>query len=78
MVKSLQGMLQVCEAYAAKHNLTFSTDPNPQKCKTKCLKFQKKIVEVKPLKLCGDYLFWVTNVKHLGNYLEDKGPCNGN
>ena len=43
---SLQGMLQVCEAGAAKHNLTFSTDPNPQKCKTKCLKFEKKIEEV--------------------------------
>ena len=31
----LQKMIQVCEIYAAEHNLVFSTDPIPAKSKTK-------------------------------------------
>ena len=36
---SLQDMILTMEEYAASHNLQFSTDPNPQKCKTKCLAY---------------------------------------
>ena len=35
--ESMAKMLMVCEKYAAEHNLVFSTDPVPQKSKTKCL-----------------------------------------
>ena len=69
---SLQNMLQVCEEYAADHNLKFSTDKNPTKCKTKCLKFLQKDRFVQPLQLCRNPLPWVDGAKHLGNYIENK------
>ena len=69
---SLQNMLSVCEDYAKEHNLKFSTDKNPTKCKTKCLKFLHKDIYVKPLDLCGNPLLWVDGAKHLGNYIENK------
>ena len=31
---ALQDQLKTCEEYAKSHILTFSTDPNPAKCKT--------------------------------------------
>ena len=34
---SLQEMVKVCEEYASEHNLKFSIDANPVKCKTKCI-----------------------------------------
>ena len=69
---SFQNMLQVCEEYAAKHNLKFSTDKNPTKCKTNCLKFLQKDRFVKPLDLCGKPVSWVDGAKHFGNYIENK------
>ena len=36
---ALQCMIDTCEEYAEAHNLKFSTDPDPVKCKTKCLAF---------------------------------------
>ena len=43
----LQDMLLICEKYADKHNLKFSTDPNPLKSKTKCMAFfeERKITK---------------------------------
>ena len=38
----LQEMLDTCEEYANEHNLTFSTNDNPNKNKTKCMAFLKK------------------------------------
>ena len=35
-IDSLQEMLNICEQYSFMHNLKFSTDANPAKCKTKC------------------------------------------
>ena len=35
----LQEMLTICQEYGEKHNLVYSTDPNPVKSKTKCLFF---------------------------------------
>ena len=51
---ALQEMLDTCESYAEEHNLIFSTDPNPVKCKTKCIQFLKKSREIAPLSLCGN------------------------
>ena len=34
---AMQMMLYKCQAYAAEHNIMFSTDPNPSKSKTKCI-----------------------------------------
>ena len=63
---SLQDMILTMEEYAASHNLQFSTDPNPQKCKTKCLAYLKKPRELASMMLCGNPLPWVDSVKHLG------------
>ena len=41
-LSSLQDMLNTCEEYAASHNLKFSTDPDPVKCKTKLMAFKSK------------------------------------
>ena len=68
---SLQEMLNICEKYAEIHNLRFSTDPNPNKCKTKCLAFLKKERNLSCLTLCGNPLPWVKSGKHLGNTLEN-------
>ena len=69
---ALQEMLKICEQFAKEHNLQFSTDPNPRKCKTKCIAFLKKQRQLPGLKLCGDFLPWAENFKHLGNNLENK------
>ena len=69
---ALQEMLKICKQFAEEHNLQFSTDPNPRKCKTKCIAFLKKQRQLPGLKFCGDFLPWAENFKHLGNNLENK------
>ena len=64
---ALQKMLEICEKFAEKHNLKFSTDVDPKKCKTKCIAFMKKTRELSEMKLCGNNLPWVNQFKHLGN-----------
>ena len=70
---SLQEMLRTCENYAAEHNLKFSTNDNPAKCKTKCIAFQ---LHEQPfsnnVELCGVPLPWVEGGLHLGNTLSNK------
>ena len=66
---ALQDMLTTCEEYAASHNLQFSTDPDPAKCKTKLMAFLKTPRELPRLLLCGTPLPWVDKVKHLGNII---------
>ena len=68
----LQEMLNTCEEYALSHNLKFSTDPQPKKCKTKCIAFLKRQRDLPNLKLCGNNLPWVSSGKHLGNTIENK------
>ena len=34
---AMQLMLNKCEDYAARHNIMFSTDPIPEKSKSKCV-----------------------------------------
>ena len=69
---ALQCMLDTCEEYAEKQTLGFSTDPDPIKCKTKCLALISKKRELQNMMLCGHPLPWVDHCKHLGNYLENK------
>ncbi len=67
----LQKMLNVCERYATEHNLTFSTDTNPQKSKTKCVGFLLKERDLPAMNLCGNALPWVKTGKHLGLKIEN-------
>ena len=69
---ALQEMIKTCEDYAKSHNLCFSTDKDPNKCKTKCLAFQQKDRPLPPLYLCGDPLPWVSSAKHLGITIENR------
>ena len=65
-------MLDLCEKYALKHNLQFSTDPNPSKSKSKCIYFTGKLRHVSepdPLSLFGEELPWVNSAEHLGHTL---------
>ena len=52
----LQEMLDTCEEYANEHNLTFSTNDNPNKSKTKCMAFLKKKKTLTNMTLCGKKL----------------------
>ena len=66
-------MLETCEQYAMQHNLEFSTDPNPDKSKSKCIYFTGKarnVVLPDPLHLRGEQLPWVSTVEHLGHTLQ--------
>ena len=69
---ALQEMLVTCEEYAKKHNLIFSTDVNPKKCKTKFIAFLKKNRDIAKVKLCGNPLPWVEDGKHLGLHYLNK------
>ena len=71
-IHALQEMVNICEKYAISHGLKFSTDPNPSKCKTKCLAFLKKKRELPNIKLGGNDLPWVSSGNHLGNTLDNK------
>ena len=62
----LQEMIKTCEIYGNDHNLTFSTNPITNKCKTKCLAFLKKARSLRNLQLNGRDLPWVDVAKHLG------------
>ena len=64
---SLQEMLKTCEEYASEHNLKFSTNIDPKKCKTKCMAFLFKQRDPGVIELCGDPLPWVPGGIHLGN-----------
>ena len=70
-------MLKICQEYGVKHNLVFSTDPNPAKSKTKCLYFCGRSHNVEypaPLILDGKPLPWVITATHLGHELSQ--VCN--
>ena len=66
-------MVKECQDFAKTNNLTFSTDDNPIKSKTKCIIFSKKpldTTEVKKIILDNKELPWVPSLKHLGMTLE--------
>ena len=66
-IEGLQDMLKVCQDYALEHTLTFSTNPDPQNSKTKCMAFLKTQRDLKTLTLCGNPHGWVKSGKYLGN-----------
>ena len=69
----LQVMINKCAEFMKGKKLKFSTNVNPSKSKTKCVIFSKKAkdrINVLPVKLNGDDLPWVPEIKHLGNLLE--------
>ena len=65
-LNSLQDMIKTMEIYANSHNLIFSTDPVPSKCKTKTIAFVVKKTTLRTMMLCGNPLPWVSKFKHLG------------
>ena len=71
-IEALQDMLNICEKYAASHGLKFSTDPNPNKSKTRCLAFLQRERNLRPVLLCGNKLPWIASCKHLGNTIVTK------
>ena len=68
---AMKTMLGVCEDFADLHNLTFSTDPDASKSKTKCLFMcgQGDPVYPDPIQLYGCDLSWVVHATHLGHEL---------
>ena len=72
---SLQSMMSICEDYAKRHNLVFSTDPDPSKSKTKCLLFRLNNREEKPVKIIlnDQPLPWVEHAAHLGHEFHTSG-----
>ena len=71
---ALQQQLHICQEYAAKHNLSFSTDPDPKLSKSKCVFFRqgREDTPVK-VRLCGQPLPWVDTATHLGHELHYSG-----
>ena len=68
---ALQTQLNICGDYAAKHNLEFSTDPDPIKSKSKCLFFHLGREETPAnVWLSGQPLPWVERAAHLGHELD--------
>ena len=71
--KGLQDMLDLSEEYVKNHNISFSTNSDVSKSKTKAIVFTRKKLkfEPAPLKLNGNLLPWVENAKYLGNFIEN-------
>ena len=67
----LQLMVNICQDFVASKNLSFGTNADISKLKTKCIVFTKKCMqEPKCIKLDGNNLPWVDNIKHLGHVLQ--------
>ena len=73
-VQGLQKMVNLCQKHAEDNDLVFSTDPDPKKSKTMCIAFNCSNKEsLAPVKLNDDNLPWVSQAKHIGNYLHEDG-----
>ena len=63
-VKGLRSMIDICENFGENYGVKFNSK------KTVCMLFSRLSVGSKPeVKLCGDRLMWVDNVKHLGHII---------
>ena len=71
----LQNMVDTCSGYAKKYHLTFSTNENPDKSKTKCMAFLKKDRNLRNIKLNKKDLPWVKTIKHLGSTIQNNLDC---
>ena len=69
-------MLQEAELWAAEYNVTFSTDPNPQKSNSK-LNYMcgsnTRLPKPADILLCGHALPWVSSATHLGHEIHESG-----
>ena len=73
---AMQQMLDVCEDFAKRFNVSFSTDPNPNKSKSKCIFMvgkKKNLPRPAPLRLGERDLPWVHTASHLGHELHESG-----
>ena len=70
--KGLQEMLHTAEKYVREHSISFSTNVDPSKSKTKGIIFSRKPLKAEPenVKLNGNPLPWVQKAKYLGNEVE--------
>ena len=69
-------MLSKCEDFAIRHNLQFSTDPDPRKSKSKCIFVcgrNRNLAKPATLTLYGADLPWVSTATHLGHELSEDG-----
>ena len=69
-------MLKEAEMWAAEFNVTFSTDPDPKKSKSKLIFMcgnNRTLAKPAPLSLCGRALPWVASATHLGHELHESG-----
>ena len=74
---AMVAMLATCEDYARRHNITFSTDDDPKKSKTKVIYMNGNMENTMypaPLKLNGKDLPYVKTATHLGHELSQ--ACN--
>ena len=74
--QAMQMMLNTVEDFAARYNISFSTDPDPRKSKSKCIFVVGKrrgLTKPSPLTLCGHNLPWVDSAIHLGHELHESG-----
>ena len=74
--QAMQMMLDTVEDFAGRYNISFSTDPDPRKSKSKCIFVVGKrrgLDKPYPLTLCGDQLPWVQSAIHLGHELHESG-----
>ena len=65
-LSALKSMIFIAEQYFTQHGLSFSTDPDPQKSKTKCIAWLKNKRTLPNLVLCGNQLPWVDKIMLLG------------
>ena len=73
---AMQQMLAVCEDYADRYNIFFTTHVNPEQSKSKCIYMvgnARNLVKPVPLRLCGQDLPWVETATHLGHELHSSG-----
>ena len=74
--QAMEMMLKTVEDFAARYNISFSTDPDPKKSKSKCIFIVGKrrgLAKPSPLVLCGHQLPWVESAVHLGHELHESG-----
>ena len=73
---AMQQMLDICDSFALRFNVQFSTDPTHSKSKSKCIYMvgkKKNLVKPAPLRLGDMKLPWVETASHLGHELHESG-----
>ena len=74
--RAMELMLREAEAWAQEYNVTFSTDPDPQKSKCKLIFMcgkNSKLPKPATISLCGRALPWVASATHLGHEIHESG-----